>query len=111
LAGGGLAPRRAVELAVQIAHGLAPAHEKRIVHGDLKPDNLFVTRDGRVKILDFGLAKLLYAGAALHADLSAAGGGTEPGPVMGTVSYMSPQQVRGLPADARSEISSLGAVL
>jgi len=112
LAEGPLAARKAIDYALQIAHGLAAAHEKRIVHRDLKPENLFVTKDGRVKILDFGLAKLTRAeegGAA--ADLPTATIGTEPGVVMGTLGYVSPEQLRGKPADAQSDIFSFGAVL
>jgi len=107
---GPLPQRRAVEIAIQIARGLAAAHEKGVVHRDLKPENLFLTEDGRVKILDFGLAKKLGpSDAATNAPTTPAG--TEPGTVMGTVGYMSPEQVRGREADARSDIFSFGAVL
>jgi len=112
LSGGKLPPRKAIDYALQIAHGLAAAHEKGIVHRDLKPENLFVTRDGRVKILDFGLAKLTLNEARPEAtSLPTATGGTEPGVVLGTLGYMSPEQVKGKPADARSDIFSFGAIL
>jgi Tol biopolymer transport system component len=112
LAGGRLSPRKAIDYGLQITHGLAAAHEKGIVHRDLKPENLFVTNDGRVKILDFGLAKLTQP--EVRGDptsLPTATAGTEPGVVMGTLGYMSPEQVRGKPADARSDIFSFGAIL
>jgi eukaryotic-like serine/threonine-protein kinase len=113
LGGGALPARKVIDYAVQTAHGLAAAHEKGIVHRDLKPENLFVTEDGRVKILDFGLAKLTntetVAGSASLAPTSPSM--TDPGIVLGTVGYMSPEQVRGKPADRRSDIFSLGAIL
>jgi eukaryotic-like serine/threonine-protein kinase len=111
LAGGRLSTRRAIDYSLQIAHGLAAAHEKGIVHRDLKPENIFVTRDGRVKILDFGLAKLTHQEEGAPAtSLPTATAGTEPGVVLGTLGYMSPEQVRGRPADARSDIFSFGAI-
>jgi Tol biopolymer transport system component len=109
--------RKALDYAVQIANGLGTAHEKGIVHRDLKPENLFITGDGRVKILDFGLAKLSpivsQADAAENSPTMASGAGplTHPGVVLGTVGYMSPEQVRGRAADHRSDIFSLGTVL
>ncbi|MDQ2979892.1 MAG: protein kinase [Acidobacteriota bacterium] len=113
LAGAALPARKAIDYAIQIAHGLAAAHEKGIVHRDLKPENLFVTKDGRVKILDFGLAKLTRQEAPSGDETSAPTlpGVTEPGIVLGTVGYMSPEQVRGLAVDARSDIFSFGAIL
>src|SRR5215475_1207894 len=112
IAGTPLAQRRAIDYALQIANGLAAAHEKGIVHRDLKPDNLFVTADGRVKILDFGLAKLIPPErGATQTDLPTEAAGTEPGVVLGTLGYMSPEQVRGQPADHRSDIFAFGAIL
>jgi len=113
LAGGALPVRKATDYAIQVARGLAAAHEKGIVHRDLKPENLFVTKDGRVKILDFGLAKLTQADGAVgpQTNLPTAPPATEPGVVMGTLGYMSPEQVKGKSADARSDIFSFGAIL
>jgi eukaryotic-like serine/threonine-protein kinase len=112
LSGGPLAVRKATDYAIQIARGLAAAHEKGIVHRDLKPENLFVTNDGRVKILDFGLAKLTEERERREqTDLPTAGAATEPGVVLGTLGYMSPEQVKGKPADARSDIFAFGAIL
>lgn len=95
---------KATDYAMQIACGLEAAHLRGIVHRDLKPENLFITNDGRVKILDFGLAKLSHQVASQSLE-------TEPGAVLGTVGYMSPEQVRGLGADHRADIFSFGAIL
>src|SRR5580704_10882730 len=107
---GPIPPRKVVEYAVQVANGLAAAHAKGIVHRDLKPENLFVGRDGRVKILDFGLAKLGTKGdPELEATMTSSH--TAAGVVMGTASYMSPEQVRGEAVDARTDMFAFGAVL
>ena len=108
--------RKALDYAVQVARGLAAAHDRHVVHRDLKPENLFVTRDGLVKILDFGLAKRAQEAASASAPAGPATPATtidltEPGVVLGTVGYMSPEQVRGEATDARSDIFSFGAVL
>lgn len=108
---GPLPVRKAIDEAVQIAHGLAAAHDKGIVHRDLKPENLFVTRDGRVKILDFGLAKLLGPPATVAGQSLPTVSATAPGIVMGTVGYMAPEQVRGEPADHRTDLFALGVIL
>ncbi|MFB3921820.1 MAG: protein kinase [Terriglobia bacterium] len=126
-----LSPQRALDYARQIARGLAAAHAAGIVHRDLKPENLFITRDGLVKILDFGLAKLRRApaGAVQETLWMGAVPGTEPsqpstretqgtrtfettpGTILGTVAYMSPEQIRGQQVDHRSDIFSFGCVL
>jgi len=105
---GSLTPRKATELMLQIADGLAAAHEKGVIHRDLKPENLFITAEGRVKILDFGLAKVESAFDD-GTDSETATRQTSPGTVMGTLGYMSPEQVRGQECDQRSDIFSLGA--
>jgi len=103
----GLGPRKAIDVAIQIARGLGAAHEKGIVHRDLKPENVFLLDDGQVKILDFGLAR--------HFDVSwsdaSTAPGTDPGVVMGTLGYMAPEQVRGSAVDARTDLFAFGAVL
>ena len=113
LAEGALPEPLALDWAAQAARGLAAAHEKGIVHRDLKPENLMVTRDGRVKIVDFGIAKVGSAAAKLDEAglLPTVAGATLPGTLLGTVAYMSPEQVRGEEVDARSDLFSLGAIL
>jgi eukaryotic-like serine/threonine-protein kinase len=112
IGGTALPPRKAIDYATQIARGLAAAHDKGIVHRDLKPENLFLTRDGRVKILDFGLAKLVAPEVHQESEtIDKPVVGTDAGQVLGTVGYMSPEQVRARPVDHRSDIFSFGAVL
>jgi tetratricopeptide (TPR) repeat protein/TolB-like protein len=104
------ASNKASDYVTQLAHGLEAAHERGIVHRDLKPENLFITRDGRLKILDFGIAKLLGpANESLDANQSPVQ--TQTGAILGTMGYMSPEQVRGQHADRRSDIFSTGAIL
>ena len=116
LSHGAVPPRKAIEFAMQVARGLAAAHERGIVHRDLKPENVFVNSDGRIKILDFGLAKLTEAARAPQTASAMTGvtmvaPDTLPGIVLGTIGYMAPEQVRGLTADHRADIFALGAVL
>ena len=109
IAAGPVPPRKAVEALAQVARGLAAAHARGVVHRDLKPENLFVTTEGTVKILDFGLAKVRATFAAESSLETPAA--TDPGTILGTVGYMSPEQVRGLEADHRSDIFAFGAIL
>ena len=111
---GPISVRKTVEYGIQIIRGLAAAHDRGIFHRDLKPDNIFVTRDGHVKILDFGLAKLTLPDPATMAGLSAGptlDSATRQGAVLGTLGYMSPEQLRGAGIDARSDLFSFGVVL
>ncbi len=117
LAKGPIPLGKALEWAAQMAQGLAAAHERGIVHRDLKPENVFITRDGHVKLLDFGIAKLIETAQAatphglMEPTVSPSGSSTGTGMVLGTPGYMSPEQVRGDPVDARTDFFSLGAVL
>jgi eukaryotic-like serine/threonine-protein kinase len=108
LASGALSARRAIDVAAQVARGLAAAHAKGQVHRDIKPENIMLQSDGRARILDFGLAKALTAERSNDATATSL---TDPGSVMGTIGYMSPEQARGLPVDGRSDVFSLGVVL
>ncbi len=109
---GGLGIHEAVEVAIQIAHGLAAAHEKGIIHRDLKPANVFITKEGHVKILDFGLAKLMEPRGAQDLEETAqTTAATEAGTLLGTLGYVSPEQLRGQSVDHRTDIFSLGCVL
>src|SRR5579872_4616687 len=110
LSEGPLPIREATDYALQIAHGLIAAHERRIVHRDLKPENLFLTQDGRVKILDFGVAKVQIP-AQGDRSIESLTTVTKSGAVIGTVAYMSPEQLRTKPVDHRSDIFSFGAIL
>jgi eukaryotic-like serine/threonine-protein kinase len=111
LAGGALPARKAIEIAVQIARGLAAAHEKQIVHRDLKPENVFIGLDGAVKILDFGLARLTTESTLTASDAATLAPITERGVVLGTVGYMAPEQVRGEHADQRADFFALGGIV
>lgn len=106
---GSVPPRKATDYAIQIANGLAAAHGRGVIHRDLKPENVFITKDGRAKILDFGLAKLVSSAPVGATQATAFN--TDPGTVLGTAGYMSPEQLRGEAVDQRSDIFSLGAIL
>ena len=109
LSEGPLRARDAIAIALQLARGVAAAHALRVVHRDLKPENLFLTREGTLKILDFGLAKLEVE--ALSAPGAETVSVTSPGLVVGTPGYMAPEQVRGLPVDERTDIFAMGVIL
>ncbi len=106
-AGARIPIRKAIDYSVQMAHGLAAAHDKGIIHRDLKPENIFITRDGRVKLLDFGLAKVTTA----LEDARTEARGTTPGTMLGTIGYMSPEQVRGQKVDHRTDLFAFGMIL
>src|SRR6516164_7669071 len=103
--------RKAIDYSVQVASGLAAAHEKGIIHRDLKPENLFVSKAGHVKILDFGLAKLTHREPVAHGDVRPFSHDTDPGVVVGTPGYMAPEQVRRRPTDHRTDVFAFGATL
>jgi serine/threonine protein kinase len=110
--GAALPARKAIDYALQMARGLAAAHQRGLVHRDLKPDNLFLTNDGHLKIFDFGLAKLIEpVDPSEKTSAPTVAAVTDPGVVVGTVGYMSPEQVRGQPTDHRTDIFTLGALL
>jgi serine/threonine-protein kinase len=113
LDGGRLPMRKAVDFAAQIASGLSAAHDKGVVHRDLKPENVMITRDERAKIVDFGLAKIDHPLASLGdpTKMPTAGGHTLPGTLLGTVAYMSPEQVRSEEVDHRTDVFSFGTML
>ncbi len=108
---GAIAARKAVQIAAQLAEGLAKAHEAGIVHRDLKPENIMVTKDGYVKILDFGLAKLFQPAGDKEVSALPTSAQTDAGLVLGTVGYMSPEQASGTDIDFRSDHFSFGAIL
>jgi len=111
LLSGPLEPGEVVRLGLQLADALAHAHEREVVHRDLKSANVVITREGRAKVLDFGLAKRIHEGAAGDATTQSQISLTQTGSVVGTLAYMAPEQLRGQPADARSDVWALGAVL
>src|SRR5512143_2979758 len=112
IAGTPLAPARALDLAIEVAEGLAEAHARGVVHRDLKPKNVMLTDSGHAKIIDFGLAKLVRPRSAFESGSDTPSWGeTDPGRILGTAAYMSPEQVRGGELDARSDLFAFGALL
>lgn len=111
LAAGALSVREAANIGLQVAEGLIAAHDKHIVHRDLKPENLFITKQNLVKILDFGIAKLVHPDASKSPSIEALTTQTRSGFVLGTVAYMAPEQLRGKAVDGRTDIFSMGAIL
>jgi serine/threonine protein kinase len=112
LSAGPVSRAKAIDWALQISRGLSAAHERGIVHRDLKPENLIVTRDGRMKILDFGLAKVVPGlGETAGTTAPTLTHATEPGVVLGTIGYLAPEQARGRPADPRSDVFAFGAIV
>jgi len=109
LRSGPLAPKRATEIACQVADGLAAAHARGVIHRDIKPENIFLTNDGRAKILDFGIARIGPKPGDITSGIAAARGGSSSQFIMGTAGYMSPEQIRGKPIDFRTDVFSLGA--
>ena len=107
LRAGAIPVSKAIDIAVQVAHGLSAAHDKGFVHRDVKPENIFLVKDGRVKVLDFGLVRT----TGVPTDASETMAVTRPGALMGTVGYMAPEQVRDQTVDARADLFALGAVL
>src|SRR5262249_46750557 len=113
IAPGGLPLAQVLDVAIPLADALVAAHERRVVHRDLKPANVMLTRDGRVKVLDFGLAKLMEIGADLELTraVTVMDPISEVGQIVGTAAYMAPEQIRGEEVDARSDLFSFGTLV